>query len=695
MPIGDEQWVQDQIDAQLAQPPVELPTMRRASPDDSSSQGWLGRGIGLLGEALGGGQSPGYKLRGHEEGMAGSKALLNFGINMLLASGPQRTRPDLLTAAATGLQGAQQSLGADQQAAQAQAQADYNQQLGVAKFGQLQQHNQVERLKAVIPLLQLQQKSKELAGLKGTTTGTTTTAATPGTTTAGTLQPFVAKNLPAGVSAEEDQLVRTVYGEANAEPIAGQQAVAHVVRNRAKSSGQSVQDVIFAPKQFEPWNSSRRAQLEALDPSSPEYQRILNEVVRPVFAGKAADPTGGATHFLNPKLVASRGDQIPGWASGNRTTIGQHDFYYAPYGAPKPAGTQVAGGSPGVVQPGAGTTAPPAAAPAAAPGAGFTFVPPTGPAYSPELPPEVLADYQRRMKAATSPDDYNKAAQELATAKQKQAHDAATLIATERDRQQKDWAAQARPATDADLAAHGVPREQGVTYTLDNNGKLSMNATPLDPRLVHMAEADQKAFQTQYADKYHSILKMRPILSEMESLLHRVEADPKSGSGGIGAEYARKVNGVMVSLGLASPQLTEAHGAQEAYSALANSLTLAMKSGISMGSVSDRDLAFLEANTPGLATSPAGRRLLMGGLRQMWDYQERLYDLAAETIRQRPHTLAGFSDKVRNLPDAIPLAPDPSSSPAALTAWKEKYKPRVGQTVYRSHDGTMKVWGQG
>jgi len=660
MPIGDEQWVQDQIDAQLAQPPVEMPTMRRGSADDGSRPGWLG----LLGEALGGGQSPGYRLRGHEEGAAGSKALLNFGINMLLASGPQRTRPDLLTAAATGLQGAQQSLGADQQAAQAQAQADYNQQLGVAKFGQLQQHAQVERLKAVIPLLQLQQKSKELAGLKG---GDTTAA--PATATGG--------DLPADKAAA---LKAIAQRESGGDPtilnyVAQQDPTAYARGATASGKYQIVNTT---------WREG--LQLAGLDPTKYATARDAPEAVQDQVASVLWDKYGNKP-----------------WQKGAKDWVKDEKGQYQlatvrppnqPTAAPAVTGGTKVAGPPGVVQPGAGTT-PPAAAPAAGPGAGFTFVPPTGPAYSPELPPEVLADYQRRMKAATSPDDYNKAAQELATAKQKQAHDAAALLATERDRQQKDWAAQARPATDADLAAHGVPREQGVTYTLDNNGKLSMNATPLDPRLVHMAEADQKAFQTQYADKYHSILKMRPILSEMESLLHRVEADPKSGQGGIGAEYARKVNGVLVSLGLASPQLTEAHGAQEAYSALANSLTLAMKSGISMGSVSDRDLAFLEANTPGLATSPAGRRLLMGGLRQMWDYQERLYDLAADTIRQRPHTLAGFSDKVRNLPDAIPLAPDPSSSPAALTAWKEKYKPRVGQTVYRSHDGTMKVWGQG
>ena len=118
------------------------------------------------------------------------------------------------------------------------------------------------------------------------------------------------------------------------------------------------------------------------------------------MAGQAPDPTGGATHFLNPALVTSRGDAIPGWASGNRTTIGQHDFYYAPYSrggggataatTATPAGTptpyQTAStapvppptrGSGGVVAgaDGSGAPAAPAATTAAAPGATPAAVP--------------------------------------------------------------------------------------------------------------------------------------------------------------------------------------------------------------------------------------------------------------------------------------------------------------------------------
>lgn len=164
MPTEDDLLLQQEIERAGMQPAaLPIPTMARGSPEDGSRPGWLG----LLGEVLGGGQGPGYRLRGQEEDAAGSRALLNFGINMLLASGPHRVKPDLLSAAATGLQGAQQSLGVDQQRGAAQAQADYEGQMGQAKLAQMQSHGQIERLKTLIPLLKLQQDQRALTNLKG------------------------------------------------------------------------------------------------------------------------------------------------------------------------------------------------------------------------------------------------------------------------------------------------------------------------------------------------------------------------------------------------------------------------------------------------------------------------------------------------------------------------------------------------
>lgn len=150
--------------------------------------------------------------------------------------------------------------------------------------------------------------------------------------------PFIPKNLPQGVSLDEDAMVRTVSGESKGQPLAGQRGVAAVILNRAKQSGTSPREVVFAPKQFEPWNGGKaRVDMEAMDPASPEYQSILNNVVRPVASGAAADPTGGATHFYAPVAQAAATDgraPVPNWAQGQTPSavIGGHNFYNLPYG---------------------------------------------------------------------------------------------------------------------------------------------------------------------------------------------------------------------------------------------------------------------------------------------------------------------------------------------------------------------------
>ena len=158
------------------------------------------------------------------------------------------------------------------------------------------------------------------------------------------------------------------------EPVAGQQAVASVIKTRMGLGKQGVQDVVFAPNQFEAWSDPKnRPGMEALSPTDPQYQAILNKVVRPVMSGQAQDPTGGATNFYNPTLQAQLGRPTPGFAQGNQTTIGNHTFFYggyAPRGAPtataapttaqpgQPVPTQVAGPPMVSTAPAASTAAP-------------------------------------------------------------------------------------------------------------------------------------------------------------------------------------------------------------------------------------------------------------------------------------------------------------------------------------------------
>ena len=366
---------------QLMAPPPALPT---GTPDNGASPSWTG----LLGRALSGGQAPGYQLRGGEADTSGNRALLNFGINTLLASGPHAVRPDLLSSVATGLQGAQESLGQDQSRAGALAAAQFQAQ----REGR---QDQLARIEKAIPLLSLQ--AQQEAGRRALQLGTgSQPAAGTSTGSGGSIAPFVAKNLPEGVTPEEDQIVRTVIGEAAGQPLTGQQAVAHVIRNRMNAGGQGAQDVIFAAHQFEPWNNPKtRAGLEAIDPTSKQYQDVLTGVVRPVMGGQAKDPTSGATNFYSPTAQATLAKTdsrplVPSWAAGQTPTavIGAHNFYKLPYGgggaASPPAPGQAGAPTPASLTPsapGAKTQIPPptVAAPGRAPAPGSIQVAPEPP----------------------------------------------------------------------------------------------------------------------------------------------------------------------------------------------------------------------------------------------------------------------------------------------------------------------------
>jgi hypothetical protein len=135
------------------------------------------------------------------------------------------------------------------------------------------------------------------------------------------------RQLPSISASDRDLMIRTVLGEAGNESDEGKAAVSHVILTRAKLGnygGKTVEGVVFAPKQFEPWQT-RRAELLKIDPKSPEYQRVAS-IVDGVLSGEWEDPTDGATHFYSPSVMATRGGP-PKWALGKETQrIGDHLF---------------------------------------------------------------------------------------------------------------------------------------------------------------------------------------------------------------------------------------------------------------------------------------------------------------------------------------------------------------------------------
>ena len=133
---------------------------------------------------------------------------------------------------------------------------------------------------------------------------------------------------PAYTLEERDYLIRTVAFEAAHETNRGKAAVAHVILNRRRSGrwGSTIKDVVTRPWQFEPW-MTRRKEMEELSPNDPRYQTVAR-IADAVLAGQIPDPTAGATHFLNPKVVRGRrGGSLPSWASGEGVSIGSHAFY--------------------------------------------------------------------------------------------------------------------------------------------------------------------------------------------------------------------------------------------------------------------------------------------------------------------------------------------------------------------------------
>src|SRR5258707_7289238 len=126
---------------------------------------------------------------------------------------------------------------------------------------------------------------------------------------------------------DRDMMVRTVIGEADDQPAVGQAGVAHVILNRLRDGrwGDTPSSVVLARNQFEPW-STRARELTAIKPDSDRYRQVAG-VVDDVLAGRTPDPTGGATHFLQPDIVRRRGGSPPDLASRARLRIRAHLVY--------------------------------------------------------------------------------------------------------------------------------------------------------------------------------------------------------------------------------------------------------------------------------------------------------------------------------------------------------------------------------
>lgn len=125
-------------------------------------------------------------------------------------------------------------------------------------------------------------------------------------------------------------LARTIEAEAGVEGYDGKVAVGATIANRAASGrfGKGIKGVILKKGQFSPWNSytgyakgEQGKDMLRLKPSEDAYA-----AAQAILSGDYEDPTGGATHYVNPKV--STPDWLDDMIGRQRGTvqIGQHLF---------------------------------------------------------------------------------------------------------------------------------------------------------------------------------------------------------------------------------------------------------------------------------------------------------------------------------------------------------------------------------
>lgn len=130
-------------------------------------------------------------------------------------------------------------------------------------------------------------------------------------------------------------MVRTVFGEAGGEAYLGKIAVAWCIRNRAELDlgndgkpdwwGEGIGGVCQKPMQFSCWNVGDPVYPKLVSAGAEKLADCLKACFA-VLTGEIPDPTGGATHYLNPVTLKGK---LPKWALPSKVIarIGAHQFY--------------------------------------------------------------------------------------------------------------------------------------------------------------------------------------------------------------------------------------------------------------------------------------------------------------------------------------------------------------------------------
>jgi N-acetylmuramoyl-L-alanine amidase len=114
-----------------------------------------------------------------------------------------------------------------------------------------------------------------------------------------------------------------LWREARGESLEGMRAVAHVIANRAKASGNSWAQIVYAKLQFSSMTYGQDPQLCNVPSSTdPQFAECCT-IVDAVAAGTDPDPTNGATNYFDSSIPE------PAWAKSMTQVakIGRFTFY--------------------------------------------------------------------------------------------------------------------------------------------------------------------------------------------------------------------------------------------------------------------------------------------------------------------------------------------------------------------------------
>jgi len=623
MPTLEEQIAALNESLNSQQAPV-LPTLPRGTPDDGTRPGLLGR----IGEVLAGGQSPTYRLRGREEDAAGSRALLNFGLNMLMASGPSRVRPDLLTAAATGLQGAQQSMDLDQRRAAAVAQQDYQQRMELAKLGVEQNRDKIERLKAMLPLLQLQNRPVINAD------GSVSTAGATGGGGAGGGAGTAARQFTGDLE-KDRQLIKG--WESGGDPTALNYVAKADPTARARGA--------TASGLYGFIDSTWKEGLQMIGGDPAKYPTaasappaVQDDVFTAVYKARGTAPWDPSKWGQNWVKNAAGGYDLVKTGTGGTSTP-------PPAGPPGARGTQVATATPTTATDAtpAPTLTPAAAAPAPPPTTGPLAGLPTMDAFmaqniakpTPEekalwhtpLSPETEANLQGGLKRLQSAVDLARAAFNTDQTKGPEAYNTAQKAY---DDALKDIEKQRREAL-------GVGDKRQADFWTGERTRLKELYGELVKGNIQLQTADNAALNTRKTKALEGLDgDVKAAGDRMASFdVLRTLSRQVDGSQPI-ADI--KFNGeplvdILAKFRWGSPETLRNYGVIQAYRAAANLAVKEVREGMSMGSMSDRDLSFIENMIPRLAqdtfTRELGVSLLEAAQRRKRDIGLKAADLIA------------------------------------------------------------------